>query len=190
MHGLGPQALKELFEDGYDSYDGWQATRSGRPDVPPIAANEPGGEDANRGVSVRVNREEVAVDNAVYDLIHIYHPSADPGSRQDQGFQEERIVESVQIDIDVTDRTNDDGTRTFARERMTGYEGDILDVLNDDPPYPGLLGETIYVLEGVRKGLKIWDTVSWEPLDWTLKNSNATVRLQVELEQIARNTRV
>ena len=28
------------------------------------------------------------------------------------------------------------------------------------------------------------------PLDWTLKNSNATVRLQVELEQIARNTRV
>lgn len=190
MHGLGPQALKELIEDGYNGHSGWQASRTGRPDVPPIAANLSGGEDANRGVVVKANREDVSVEQSVHDLIHIYHPSADPGSRQDQGFQEERIVESVQIDIDITDRTAADGTRLSARERMVGYEGNILSLLDDGPPYPGLLGETVYVLEGVRKGLSVWDTVSWEPLDWTLKNSNATVRLQVELEQIARNTRV
>jgi hypothetical protein len=190
MHGLGPQALKELFEDGYNGNSGWQATRSGRPDVPPIAANLSGGEEANRGVTIRTNREDVSVEQSVYDLIHIYQPSADPGSRTDKGFKEEELVESVQIDIDIADRPLADGTRSLARERMVGYTGDILDVLNDDPPYPGLLGETVYVLEGVRKGLAIWDTVSWGLLDYTIKNSNATVRLSVELEQIARNTRV
>jgi len=159
-------------------------TRSGRPDVPPIAANEPGGEEANRGVVVRANRDEVAVERSVYDLIHCYHPSADPGSRQDMGYKEERLTEIVQIDMDCTDRTNADGTRSLARERMIGYDGDILSVINDDPPYPGLLGELVYVLEGVRRGFGVWDKVSYEPLEWTLKNSDATVRM------VARNTRV
>jgi len=182
----GPQRLLELFEDE------WQATRAGRADVPDIIKRTTQGENPNLndGVLPVRDREEVAVDQAKHDLLHCYHPEGNPPTVTDNGFKEQNVVETVQIDLDITDRTdhalNPPDARLSARERMTGLRGDL--AAFDDPPYGGIAGETVYILETVRRGLDEWDTVSYDFVNVYLGNSNATISLNVELEQIARNT--
>lgn len=191
MLALGPQAVIDLLQDGHGTHSGWQATRAGRPDVPDLTHNQTGGADANRGIVTHANRPIPDVNHSVHDLIHAYHPEADPGTRQDQGYREEQVVESVQVDLVAKDRNVADGTRSSARERMVGYDDEtVLSILSKDPPYPGILGEFVYVLEGVRRGVSIYDTVSYEPLSWELNGPNADVSMQVDLEVIARQTRV
>ena len=54
--------------------------------------------------------------------------------------------------------------------------------------YSGILGETKYILETVRRGLAEWDRVNYDPVNLYLGNSNANASIAVELEQPARNT--
>lgn len=184
--GTAPQRLVDLLETE------WQASRTGRADVPEMIQYQTGSDDPalNSGVLVLRDREDPAVDMGKHDLIHCYHPEANPPNSQDRGYSEEQLVETVQIDIDITDRTDHSlpagQQRLSARKRMVGLRGDLTDF--DEPPYPGLLGETKYILETVRRGLDEWDTVSHDFVLLSLKNSNATASINVELEQIARNT--
>lgn len=181
--GTSPQRIITLLEDN------WQASRTGRDDIPPIIKRETQNEnpDLNVGVLALRDREQSSWDHAKHDIIHIYHPEGNPPSSTDRGYKEEQLVETVQIDIDITDRTDQDtGTRLSAKERMVGERGDLSGFYM--PPYPGLLGETKYILETVRRGLDEWDTVSHDFANVYLGNSNATVSIIVELEQIARNT--
>jgi len=141
----------------------------------------------NRGVFVLRDRENASVDMAKHDVIHCYQPEGDPFTVEDNGYAEQRVVESVQIDIELTDRTDPDtGERLIARDRMVGERSGVATL--GDPPYPGILGETLYILETVRRGFEEYDTVSYNPIRVLLNNSNADVSLSVELEQIATNT--
>lgn len=184
--GTSPQRLIRLFENQ------WQATRTGRGDLPPIVKRETQGEDEDLqdGVVVFTNREEVGIDNSRHDPIHIYHPEANPPTSQDRGFKEEQLIETVQVDVSLTDRTDHSlppgEQRLSARQRMVGRRGDLASL--SDPPYPGILGELKYILEGVRRGLDEWDKVSHDFVNLYLGNSNADVSITVELEQPARNT--
>jgi hypothetical protein len=184
--GTGPQRLLELFEDK------WQATRTGRGDIPDIIKRKTQGEDEtlNSGVVAYRDREKVGIDHARHDTIHCYHPEANPPTSEDRGFKEEQLVETVQVDVSVTDRTDHSRPageqRLAAKERMVGDRGYLSSF--DMPPYPGIMGEVKYILEGVRRGLDEWDTVSHDFVNVYLGNSNADVSVSVELEQIARNT--
>lgn len=183
--GTGPQRLAEFLEDN------WQATRAGRGDVPPAIQHQTGGEDPalNDGVLVVRDRERVSVDNGKHDLIHVYHPEAAPPTEEDNGYKEKRVVETVQVDIELTDRTDqsqDPPERLSAEKRMVGRRGDL--AATDEPPYPGIWGEVRYLLETARRGLDEWDTVRQSPVNVFLGHANANVSINVELEQIATNT--
>ena len=189
MFGTGPAAVVDILQSN------WSATRTGRPDVPDVVrdgSNNPSSDPADATEPGRIlilkNREEVATKGSVFDTIHCYAPEADAGVWEDTGYKEERVVEGVQVDIDLTDRTDPDtGERVTARERMIG-DRDAASFSGVDPPYPGILGEVKYIFETVRRGYEEYDTVSVTPLNKVLKNSDATVRLDVELEVIAKNT--
>ena len=176
--GTGPQALLEVLRDG------WQASRVGRPDVPPLVPQ--GDERTENGVLLVRDRSDVRVQQDRHDLIHVYQPEASPGAITDTGFDEQRVTETVQIDISVTDRTDSVGERTLARTRIVGDRDAV--AATGEPPYPGIYGEVIYVLETVRRGFDEYDTVSYEPIRTMLNNSSADVSLSVDLEQIATNT--
>jgi len=176
--GTGPQALLEVLRDG------WQASRTGRPDVPPLVPK--GDERTENGVLLVRDRSDVRVQQDRHDLIHVYQPEASPGAITDTGFDEQRVVETVQIDISVTDRTDSVGERTLARTRIVGDRDGVADT--SEPPYPGIYGEVIYILEEVRRGFDEYDTVDYEPIRTMLNNSSADVSLSVDLEQIATNT--
>jgi hypothetical protein len=182
--GTGPQRLVEYLESN------WQATRAGRGDVPDTIKFQTGTEDPalNRGVLVVRDRERVAVDNGKHDLIHVYHPEAAPPVHEDNGYKEVRVVETVQVDIELTDRPDPDDAagRLSAEERMVGRRADVTDP--DEPPYPGIWGEVRYLLETIRRGLDEWDRVAQDPVNVYLGHANANVSINVELEQIATNT--
>lgn len=182
--GTAPDRLVTLFENT------WQAQRAGRGDVPPMYDTTKD-IDLQKNVVVPLrNREESGVDRGIHDIIHSYHPEANPPDIQDNGYKEVRETETVQVDIDLTDRSihsNPVGdTRSSARERMKGDRADLADT--GEPPYPGIQGEVMYVLETVRRGLDEWDTVRFTLVNQYLGNSNATVSFSVELVQLARNT--
>jgi len=182
-YGTGGKALVSLLRDN------WQATRAGRDDVPDIITS---GDDPRetRGVYPLPNRDDKRVDLAKHDVIHCYTPEGNPGTTEDTGFQEQRVVETVQIDIQLTDRTDhtrpQGDQRLPARDRMIGDRSSVATL--GDPPYPGVLGEVQYILEKFRRGFDQYDTVSYEPIGVLLNNSNADVSLNVELEEIASNT--
>jgi hypothetical protein len=210
--GTGPQRLIDLIESE------WQVSRTGRADVPPVIEFQTGTEnpDLNRGVLVLRDREDVAYDTAKHDLIHCYHPEANPPIVEDNGYKEQRVVETVQIDIELTDRTDHSRPqgqqRLSARERMVGLredtggssgftlggpDGATLGTENGGtlgsgpdalPEYPGINGEVKYILETVRRGLAEWDKVSHNYVNMYLGNSNANASIVVELEQPAENT--
>jgi len=182
-YGTGGEALVSLLRDN------WQQSRVGRDDVPPII----GSNDDPRtttGVFPLRDRSDKAVDLAKHDLIHCYIPEGDPGTTEDTGYDEQRLIESVQIDIQLTDRTDHSqpqgDQRLYAKERAVGKRGSVATL--GDPPYPGVVGEVQYILEKYRRGYDEWDTVSYDPLRVVLNNSNADVSYSVELEQIASNT--
>jgi len=180
--GHGPDELVRLIEEEY------QATRSGRGDLPPIIRQQTQDEDPrlNSGVLVVRDRNKKGIDRGRHDVVHAYQPDGDPPVSTDRGFKEERLVESVQIDIDLNDRNTPGEVRSNANERMIGDLDDV--AVFGDPPYPGLAGEVKQILESVRRGFSIWDTVSHDFAAYTLGNSNARVSFTVELERIARNT--
>lgn len=189
MFGTGPEKLQEVI------FDNWQASRTGRPDVPDLVrdgngdpSSDPKDADEPGRLLVLKNREEVSVNNAIFDLIHVYHPQESFGTWEDNGYKEEHVTENVQLDIDLTDRTNPStGERVTARERMIGDRDDA-SFSGVDSPYPGVLGEVKYCLELVRRGVDEFERVSVSPLGGALKNSDATFRLDVELEVLAKNT--
>lgn len=180
-YGTGPQAVKNHLEAN------WQATRTGRPDVPDVVSNP----ETDFGVHVVMDREKVAEHHGVHDLVHCYHPEASALSFQDRGYNEKNTVEEVQVDIEVTDRTDQDsGERLYARERMVGDRGDAAFPDSEESgPYPGVLGEAVYVLEAVRRGFEEWDVSRVDVLSLYLGNSDASASLSVELEHLASNTR-
>jgi hypothetical protein len=181
--GTGPQALVELFETT------WQESRTGRDDVPPIIKRKTGSEDPDltNGVLAVRDRQDVAWDQARHDLIHCYHPEGGPFSITDTGFREQNVTETVQVDVQLTDRT-DQATdqRLSATNRMVSDRASVADL--DDPPYPGVFGETKYILETVRRDLDEYDRVSHEVINFYLGNSNANVSFNVEMERLAANT--
>lgn len=180
--GHGPAKLVELIEDTY------QATRSGRGDLPPIIKQQTEGADlrTNSGVVALRDRNQKGVDRGRHDTIHCYQPDANPPISEDRGYSEEQLLETVQLDIDLADRTTPQGVRSRANERMIGDLDDLAAL--EDPPYPGLAGEVKQILEGVRRGYSVWDTVSHTWTAFRLGNSAARVSFTVELEQIARDT--
>lgn len=180
--GTGPQALvKELDAN-------WQATRAGRPDVPAATTNY---RSTQGTVFITHDRDEVANHHGVHDLVHCYHPQATGISMQDKGFNEQGAVETVQIDIEATDRTDPStGERSTAKTRMVGDRDDA-DFSTDlaGGPYPGLLGEVLFVLEAnTRKGFREYDVARKEVINLVLENSNATASVSVDLEWISINT--
>jgi len=186
---IGPDALRA------ELWDAWQATRAGRDDVPDLVRDDQGDPSAverdatpadDEQILILTDREDVAVNRQRVDMLHIYHPEAGGVTRADRGFKEEQVTETIQIDIDLTDRTTPDGERLSANTRLTG-DRDIAS-LTVEPPYPGILGETMYVLETLRRGFGPYDTVDYDPLDIFQGNSNASASVNVELEIIARNT--
>jgi len=181
--GTGPQRLIELFEDE------WTVSRTGRDDVPPIIKRKTGTEDPslNNGVLAVRDRQDVEHDRARHDLIHCYHPEAGGIDINDSGYKEQRVTETVQIDLSLTDRTDQTtDTRLSAVDRMVSDRASVADL--DEPPYPGIFGETKYILETVRRGLDEYDKVSHDVINFYLGNSNANVSLNVELERLAANT--
>jgi len=132
--GTGPQRLISFIESN------WQVSRTGRGDVPDTIKYNTGSEnpDLNRGVLVLQNRENVAVDLAKHDLIHVYHPEAAPPQETDNGYKEKNVIETVQVDISLTDRPdpNDAAGRLDATARMVGDRDDLADT--SEPPYPGI----------------------------------------------------
>lgn len=182
-YGTGPQALVNHIESN------WQASRTGREDVPPLAKDQPGGIEENQGVVVFKNRDEISTTHSVHDLIHCYHPEASGLSFEDKGYDERGSEENVQVDIELTDRTDTDTEeRLYAEERMVGDRESSGFPSDESPPYPGVMGEVIYVLSEVRRGLEEWDVTRIHPLSIHLGNSNASVSLDVILEHIATDT--
>jgi len=180
-YGTGPQAVADHIQNN------WQATRTGRPDVPAIVTNE----QTDFGVRVETNREDIANNRAVHDLIHCYHPQASGLSIQDRGYDEKNTVEEVQIDVECADRTDPDtGERLYARDCLVGDRDDAGFQYNDGGPYPGVFGEVVYVLEAVRRDFEEWDVARMDVINTYFGNSNANMSLSVELEHIAANTRV
>jgi len=179
--GTGPQRLRDYLADN------WQATRTDRPDLPPATKTER----SQQGTVYVVNdRGSVNINKSVHDLIHIYHPQADPINIEDRGFKEQNVQENIQIDIECTDRVDPDtGQRNFAKQRMVGdrSDPDFTDS-GTNPTYPGLLGETIYLLEAARLGLDEWDVTDHTVIRLDLGNSQADVSLDVTLEHISANT--
>jgi hypothetical protein len=182
--GTGPQRMVQLFTDE------WQATRPGRADVPPMY--DPGVDyELQKNVVVPLrDREESGINRDVHDIIHVYHPEANPPTATDNGYREERLVETVQVDVSLTDRTDHSlapgNQRLSARKRMVGDRDDLSTGTGSE--YSGILGEVKYILETVRRDLAEWDTVRYDLVNLYLGNSNANVSFSVELEQIARNT--
>lgn len=182
-YGTGPQALATYFEDN------WQASRSGRNDIPAMAATLSGGEDQNAGVITRYDRETVDWNGSVHDLIHCYHPEGTGLDIADRGFKEHNVQEGVQIDIETTDRTDPStGERLSARTRMVGNRDGTGFPADEKPPYPGIFGEVLYLLEEIRRSFEEWDVARVQPLTVLLKNSNASVSIDVQLEHLAKNT--
>lgn len=177
--GTGPQALVDLIETN------WQATRAGREDVPAIVSDP----DTEFGVLVTRDRQEVRNQYAVHDLIHCYHPEASGLTFTDKGYDEEGTTEQVQIDVECTDRTDPDtGERLNADARLVGDRDSGNFPADETPPYPGLLGETKYVLEEKRRGMNEWDVVRVDVVNLFLGSSNANVSFSVDLEHVAKNT--
>lgn len=184
--GTAPQAALELLEDE------WTVTRAGRADVPPIIKHVTGSDDPSveSGVYATRDRKDPHLDLGRHDQIHVYHPEANPPQFTDNGYKEERQIETVQMDIILTDRTDHDRPageqRLSARDRMVGLRDDLGTGVGSE--YSGILGEVKYILEVVRRGLEEWDTVSTDMVNLFLGNSNANASLVVEMEHIARNT--
>ncbi len=185
--GTGPERLVKLFQTE------WQSTRVGRGDIPDVVRDDGGDPSSDPtdggGVLILRNTENVRFDTSRHDLIHCYHPEGNSPEITDRGYDEQRITETVQVDISITDRTDhstDPADRLLARERMVGDRDGLAST--SDPPYPGISGEVQYILEGVRRGLDEWDRVEYDPIDFNLGNSNADVRWNVDLIRLAANT--
>jgi len=185
--GTGPDRLVDLLRSN------WRPTRVGRRDIPDVVRDDSGtptgDPTAGDGVLILRNREEVQVRHSRHDLIHCYHPSGSAPTFTDRGFDEQRVAETVQIDIEVADRTDQSTTppeRLLARDRMIGERDSVVSL--SEPPYGGIAGEVRYLLETVRRGIDEWDRVETTPVGMTLENSNATVRYQVTLTELASNT--
>lgn len=187
--GLGPTKLIATLQDD------WEASRTGRGDIPDVIRDSNGDptsdpdESADEGVVILPNRSEVRINKARHDVIHAYHPEGNAPDTTDRGYDEQRIVETVQIDIDITDRTDHDtdpSERLGAKARMIGTRDDLAST--SDPPYGGISGEVQYILESYRRGLAEWDRVNYTPVRMYLGNSNATVSWSVDLIQLAANT--
>lgn len=181
--GTGPVALVELFEET------WQESRTGRDDVPPIIKQKTQGEDPtlNNGVLAVRDRQKVAVDTNRHDLIHCYHPEAGPFAIDDSGYAEQYVTETVQVDIELTDRTDQTtDERLSATNRMVSDRDSVATL--DEPPYPGIFGEAKYILETIRRGLDEYDRASHDVINFYLGNSNANVSFNVELERLAADT--
>jgi hypothetical protein len=184
LEGTGCQALVDLFAEN------WQTDRSFRNRVPELVGQpevigpQITDYESNQGVIVTEDRQVVNRNQQVHDLIHCYHPEGIGWDQQDTGFKEVNTVETVQIDIECADRTIN-GERSSARVRMVGDRRD-----DDTQDYAGIKGEVQYILENERRGFDEWDVVRIDPVAVILKNSNARVSLNVELERISRNTPV
>ena len=171
--GTGPEALADLF------LNEWETDRPGR-DTPVPPAVHPDDRREEFGVLITHDRGVVEQHQGVHDLIHCYHPEGGPFDISDSGHVEERRTEIVQVDIDLSDRTDQDtGERLSARENMVGGRSE---------DYGGILGETKYVLETVRRGFAEYDVVRHDGLGGTIQNSNAGFSFNVELVTLARNT--
>jgi hypothetical protein len=181
--GTAPQRLLTLFENN------WQASRTGRGDIPDIIKHNTGTDDPdiNTGVLAVRDREQVFVDKGKHDLLHCYIPEANPPQVQDRGYAEEKRIESVQVDIEIATRPDpDDSSKRLSVDRMMGDRDKIDDT--GSAPEGGLVGEVKYILETKRRGLDEWDVVSVDLINWFIGNSNANVSYAVEFEEIARNT--
>lgn len=178
--GTGPQALAAYLADG------WEATRAGRPDVPK-ATTEPRSEPGT--VLVTNDRGEVANNQSVHDLVHVYHPDGSGVDVSDKGSQEQGTVETVHIDVETADRTDPEtGERVYAKDRLVGDRSDPDFPADSTPPYPGIVGEVKYLLESIRRGHAEFERVEHTMDVVHLANSNARAAFLVDLEIIAERT--
>jgi len=187
--GQGAQAVAEYLAMN------WSPTRTGRPDLPDVMRDAQGDpstdvNDADEPGKVLIladRQDQVQVNHGVFDAIYCYAPEAAPPSTEDQGYAEERVEELVQVDIEITDRTDSEtGERLSARDRMVGDRDNTTN--NETGPYPGLVGEVKYLLELTRRGLDEWDVARTDAVNVFTGNSNANWSYRVTLEQVAKNT--
>jgi hypothetical protein len=178
--GTGPQALADYIESN------WQETRAGRTDVPPITPDHK----SQRGsVFIQHDRDDVAWNTNVHaGQIHCYHPDAANVEISDEGYASAQEIETVQVDIAVTDGTAADGTRRDAKAVLTGDRSDAGFPSGAGPPYPGVNGEFKYVMETARRNFEEWDVSRFSQLTMYKGGARASASWNVELEHIARNT--
>ena len=168
-YGRGPEQLVELLTEE------WQPERPYRQAVPDVVEDP----DLESGVLIIKDRKDVHIQHSMHDVVHCYHPQASGLNVTDRGFKEQNVVENVQIDVELTDRNDaETGERLSARERMIGNGTD----------QGGIFNEVKHILESVRRGFETYDEVSHTLIRMSLRNSNADVSFDVELERIAENT--
>jgi len=126
-------------------------------------AGDPVTDDAARrtdyGVLFTADRDVVANNSGVSDLVHVYHPEANPPTFEDQGAREQRSVETVQVDISVTDRNDPDtGMRiASARDRLVGDPAEVEQAQTGGPSGGSLGTESGFTLGG-ESGASLGDT--------------------------------
>lgn len=177
--GTGPQALVETLAEF------WQPNRSGRPSIPPATTEYRSSPDT---VFITHDRSEVANTQSVHDLVHCYHPQTTGIQFTDKGSREQGAIETVQIDIDIADRTDSTtGERLSAATRLVGDRSDPdFATTLEEGPYPGIMGEVKYILESdTRTGFEEYDVARHDIVNLQLNNSNALASFSVDLEWLS-----
>lgn len=156
----------------------WQPYVPGRHQTLPEMRSDP---DKGSGVIVVKNLDNLRERLQVHDVFQVRHTDR---SYTDKGFDEEGVIDEVQIDIRAANRdTTGDGIRNDSEIRALGVLGED----GEPEDLGGLEGETKRILNGVRRGHKQYDKVTYDILGINIFNTDVRIVIQVELEIIARN---
>lgn len=157
--------IKTLLEDE------WEPAIPGRTtDVPDIVAST----DDGTGVIVLQDDSSVRERLSTHDVINVQNVD---NAYIMRGKDSEEIVDTVQIDIRISDRDIDaDGLRESVRARMLGER----DAANDADTLGGLRGEVRRILNGITKGWQEYDEVDYDSTIQYIRNTDARVTFTVE----------
>lgn len=155
----------------------WQPQVPGRDNIPDTVASPEKG----TGVLIVQNNQNLRERTNTHDIVHVQHVDK---AIQDKGSNSEKVVDTVQIDVVLSDRDTDgDSVRESAVDRLVGTRNQG----NEGPSLGGIAGEIKRILNGIRKGFKEWDVSSHSVDQLQLLNTNARATFTLELEIIERN---
>lgn len=157
--------------------DEWEPSVPGRADVPTVVENAEDGP----GVLISRSNNQVRTRLNVHDHIEVEFVGR---TVEDTGSQSERVTDTVQITIRISDRDTDgDELREGTEARMFGTR----DANNDGPTLGGLAGEVKRILNGIRKGFEEWDYSTHTIDEMWLRNTDARAVFTLELIIVERD---